>query len=419
MRRLSSITLLSGILCFSTACSPDASSAPAGETTEDNPHQSQSRYHLRFTASFEPENQQVSVTLDVDQRNHLLRQLNLNMPPDRYAMDNHPQTTREGDRVLWQVGNRGGQLSWKVPTSALSTRSPADATITPAWALVKLDDIFPAATTRTLKGASSVSTLVLSGPKDWRFETAYGPVNSGPVAVQTERNFNRPKGWMLAGDLGIRRTQIAGRRFSVAAPKGSGMARMDVIAYLNWIVPDLINIFPEFPERTLIIGAPNELWRGGLSGFQSLYLHQDRPIVSENATSPMIHELVHVAGVHSAAPGSDWLVEGLAEYYALEILRRSGGISDKRFNDAISFQKAWAERENAPLKSPSSGAHTAYAVTVMHDLALELEDRGISLDTITRQLLDAEEISASQLRSLVKNALGQPSSALNAAVPPK
>ena len=50
-----------------------------------------------------------------------------------------------------------------------------------------------------------------------------------------------------------------------------------------------------------------------MSGPGSLYVHADRPMISENGTSTMLHELVHVAMGVSGSAHDDWLVEGLAE----------------------------------------------------------------------------------------------------------
>ena len=73
-------------------------------------------------------------------------------------------------------------------------------------------------------------------------------------------------------------------------------------------------------------------------------------------------------------PRDDWVVEGMAEYYSLEILRRSGGITRERFDDSMDELEAWARRGNGTLKSPSTGPHTARAVMFFRDLQRELRD---------------------------------------------
>ena len=43
-----------------------------------------------------------------------------------------------------------------------------------------------------------------------------------------------------------------------------------------------------------VVGAADPMWRGGLSASNSLFLHADRPLISENGTSTLVHELTHV-----------------------------------------------------------------------------------------------------------------------------
>jgi hypothetical protein len=63
----------------------------------------------------------------------------------------------------------------------------------------------------------------------------------------------------------------------------------------------------------------------------SLYLNSARPMVSENGSSPLLREVVQLFAQIHGRDGSDWLVESLTDYYANELLRRSGGMSDDRY----------------------------------------------------------------------------------------
>jgi hypothetical protein len=94
----------------------------------------------------------------------------------------------------------------------------------------------------------------------------------------------------------------------------------------------------------------------------------NRPLISENGTSPLLHELVHVALRIYAAPPDDWIVEGLAEFYALEIMNRSGTIAKNRYAIAHRALADWG-RDVASLRQPrSSGPVTAKAVGVFRAL---------------------------------------------------
>jgi hypothetical protein len=69
------------------------------------------------------------------------------------------------------------------------------------------------------------------------------------------------------------------------------------------------------PERLIVVGAGDPMWRGGLSAPNSVYLHADLPLISADGTSPLLHEVVHVMLRARSGAGGDWIVEGLAELY--------------------------------------------------------------------------------------------------------
>ena len=98
-------------------------------------------------------------------------------------------------------------------------------------------------------------------------------------------------------------------------------------------------------------------------------------------------------------------------------MRRTGGISTPRFNRAIDTQRSWAQANDGYLAHPSSGANTAYAVTVFHDLADELKAAGSSIDIIANALIDSPQISEATLKQAVYDALGHPSKVLKKVLP--
>jgi hypothetical protein len=235
--------------------------------------------------------------------------------------------------------------------------------------------------------------------------------------MNPSRRFSRPTGWLAAGNLGVRRDQLDGRTLAVVGPVGQGLRRLDTMAFMRWTLPELVAVFPDFPAYFLIVRAGDEMWRGGLSGPASLFLHTDRPLISENATSTLLHELVHLATGQREGTREDWLIEGLAEYYSLEILLRTGGISQKRHDEAMDRLERWAERDNGRLQSPSSGANTARAVTVLHQLQEELQraDAG-TLDPLATQLISSGDITGTELQRLATQALNHKSKVLEKAL---
>lgn len=388
-------------LCLSVLCLSLAHAA-------DDPRP----YDVAYHAHFRPDAGYAEATLTVRQSRPRLIELDFHAPECRYShFDGDGDIERHGERLIWRVPREGGELRYRAAVD--HDRSGADdARLTERWALARLDDLFPPARARSRVGAYAEAHLTLSGPDGWSFETRYGPVGEDGVEVETRgRRFDRPLGWMVAGELGIRRTRIAGRRIAIAGPMNEGLRRMDMLVFLRWTLPELVRVAPTLPERVLVVSGSRDMWRGGLSGPGSLYLHPDRPLVSGNATSSLLHELMHVAMEEPPARGADWIVEGLAEYYSLVVLMRTGGIDDRRFQRALDDLEAWARRDGGTRADPSTGADTAHAVTVFRDLDLELRDAGASLDAVVRELL-AQRITVSRLRSLVAERLPRPSKVL-------
>jgi hypothetical protein len=190
-----------------------------------------------------------------------------------------------------------------------------------------------------------------------------------------------------------------------------------MLAFLRWNLPELVDVFPGFPERLLVVSAGDPMWRGGLSGPASLYIHAERPLISGNGTSTLLHELVHVAQGYRAARDEDWIVEGIAEYYTLEIMRRSGTISEPRYRLGFEKLEKWAARSAGLQSDASTGARTARSVMVMRDLDAELRDRSggaYNLDDVARQLaVDDRPVSLERLRELAGTLAGGPVEALS------
>jgi predicted metalloprotease with PDZ domain len=139
-------------------------------------------------------------------------------------------------------------------------------------------------------------------------------------------------------------------------------------------------------------------------------MHADRPLLSENATSSILHEIVHVALGRGANPGSDWIVEGLSEYYSLLVLRRSGTISAHRHQASLRELREWGQESDNLCARQSSGATTARAVSVFADVDAEIQRgtaKAASLDDVIRALAGSDsDITISSLRATARQVLG-------------
>ena len=377
-------------------------------------------YDAQLTATLDPETSGAEVELKIKQSDSSLKKLDLAAPAELFDSfeASKGEVSREGDRVIWTIPSKGGTLTWHT-TLNVPKGDSYDARITKDWALLRFEDLIPPLTSTSKKGSTSDFVVILKGPEKWSFETRYGKANDKPLNIDSdERRFDRPTGWLIAGELGIRREEIAKRAVTVAAPVGTHFPRVPTLAFLRWTLPDLERVFPMLSKRLLVVSGNEEMWRGALSGPSSLFLHRDRPLISENGTSPLLHELVHVATRMSAEKGDDWIVEGIAEYYSVEVLRRSDGLSPERFKDSMTFLKDWAKRDNGELKHPSKGADTAAAAFLFHRIALELrehsEDDEYPLDKAIQELLSGSEgstkVSRKALQKSIEKVTGKPSS---------
>jgi hypothetical protein len=374
-------------------------------------------YGVGFSANFTPETGNASVSITVEQTSHLLRLLDLSAASDRYGnFSGDGEITREGNRILWVVPEHGGMLNFTVRVNQ-ERGLLLDSRLTDQWVITRLDDLFPPARVRSIKGSTSRSHLELVGPDSWRFESRYGVIDRSVSIDNPQRRFDRPTGWLAGGKLGTRRESISNRKISVTSPTGQGMRRLDIISFLNWTLPDLVNVFRGLQDRILIVGARDEMWRGGLSGPSSVYLHTERPLISENATSTLLHEMVHVAVGPGTGSRDDWIIEGLAEYYSLEVLRRSGGISQMRFERAIAELENWAEKDNGQLVSPSSGANTARAVWLFDSVEKELQKHQAgSLDNVVQNMIANQVFDYQHFLLELENLLGGESATVRKAL---
>jgi hypothetical protein len=374
-------------------------------------------YAIRYGAEFRPAEGVAAVTIRVDQARAELRRMVVTVDPMRhraFAGDGVEVGARE---IVWNVPRRGGELRYLHTVDHRRTSGGYDARMTGDWALLKADKLFAPMQVTTVKDARADATVAFTGPPEWLYQTRYGRVRGELAFDDPDRRFDRPTGWMVAGRIAARREDIAGRYVLVASPAGEGFRHNDVMAFLTWNLPEIVEVLPRFPERLLVVGASGDMWRGGLSGAASLYVHGDRPLVSQNGTSPVLHELVHVGSRLAGDTGGDWIVEGLAEFYGIEALHRSGTVSDVRHARAFAHLEAWAGRENGCLRrTKSTGPHTARAVLVLRALDAEIRrttKNRESLDDVFRDLVrTGPRVDEGRLRAAAERSLGHPSQAL-------
>ncbi len=378
------------------------------------------QYDLDYRFRLDPERKHAKVTIEVGQSRDLLRIVRLRHRPEwhsDFAGDGDIEITDEA--IIWRPPAKGGELHYLSRVDHQRASDGFDSMMTPDFALFRGDDLVPPARVTTVKGARSRARIRIDGPRGWTSVTPFGSDGDKDGWVNIERpdrGFVRPVGWILAGRLGTRWDDVGATRVVVAGPFEQGVRRMDILAFVRWHLPELTRVFPSFPDRLLIVSAGDPMWRGGLSGPSSLYIHADRPLLSENGTSTLLHEMVHVAQGYGAAPGADWIVEGMAEFYGLEIMLRAGTLSKRRFKRAMTRLTDWAKKSTFRPVDYSSGPITARGARIMYETDRELRERtggASSLDDVARKLAAANEpVSLERLRAITASIAGEPLDAL-------
>lgn len=346
---------------------------------------------------------------------HEVRWLRFRVDRERqreFRGDGELSTAPAGDSVEWHPPKGGGTLRYVVRINHLRDEKSYDARVAPEWAIFRGDDLVPPVRVDTETKSEARARLELRLPQGWQAVAPYPRTLAGEFEIRhPHRRFDRPTGWFAVGRLGVLRERVAGVQLAVAAPLDQRVRRLDLLALLRWTLPTLRDVTGGLPARLLIVGAGDPMWRGGLSGPDSVFIHASLPLISRDATSPLLHEVMHAVLGISPGPGGDWIVEGLAESYSLELLVRSKTLSKKR------YEKALAEIAKRGRKAPklevdrSSGATTARAVTVLHELDRLIREGSAgarSLDDVVRILYQqGGEVTTERLKRLAEDLSGR------------
>ncbi|TXH93089.1 MAG: hypothetical protein E6Q72_08140 [Pseudomonas sp.] len=378
------------------------------------------RVDLDYRVRFVPESDLAEVSLTLE-KGEVVQRLTLNLGDEGYYSDFATEGSWTQDSPqsgTWQPAKGRSRLSYKVRISHPRGNDRFDARMTADWALLRGDDLIPSAHMVKDDGVELVARVQFELPKGWSgIETGWPRVGENRFRIDNpSRQFDRPTGWILAGKIGSRRARLGDTDVTVAAPVGEGMRRMDVLTLLTFVWPEVQAVFPRDPAKLLVVGAGDPMWRGGLSAPSSIFLHADRPLVSENGTSSLVHELVHVFSRIRDSDRSDWISEGLAEYYAIELVRRAGGMGEDRYQAIRKKLINWSRQVISLRTENSTGPVTARAVLLLQELDREIRkhtDNQRSLDDVTRGLMRLEKASTRDFIEISENVMGRASQVLD------
>ena len=376
-------------------------------------------FALDYTIELLPKQDQARITMALGKGSERVTELTLAFDAKRYsgfkATGGKFVATAAG-KATWTPAGDGSKLTWLVRVTRPRDSGDFDARMTPDWALFRGDKVIPFIKARMKKNTESVARLQFVMPPDWtNVDTGWMRQGHRFLVDNRERKFDRPIGWMIAGKVGTRRDQFGMTEIAVAAPKGDPLDRMDALTMINFVWPEIEGAFGKTPRKVLIVGAGDPMWRGGLSAPNSLFFHSQRPLVSENATSTLFHELTHVVTRVSGEDRSDWIAEGLAEFYSVELVWRAGGMSDARRERVYDNLREWGRSVKSLRTDRSSAETTARAVVLLHELDAEIRARTKDqkdIDDVTRILRVMHKVSTLEFIAATEKVLGGKSKVL-------
>lgn len=385
--------------------------------------------HLRFELDLRRGESSTAARIIVRQDSAALREIVLDGARLQKATGDGEIVLKQG-QLRWEPPATGGTLRYQVTLSHRRQGKNAagnDAWVGEQFAVFRGEDAFPIRAWRRSKDSGLTGELLVRRPDNWRLITPYLPDALGRMAIRNPgKRLARPIGWITAGDLGTRRDTIADIEITVTAPRGERMERVGMLGLLRWTLPQLVQQLATAesrPRYISIVAAGSPLWLGALSAPNSIFVHTDRPLISENGTSTIVHEMVHVLLADLDTPrDQDWIDEGLAEYLSLRALKDSGTISAVRYEATIAEFRRWGSAVTSLQATSSTGPVTARAVTVFADLDTELRKagrNGQSLAVVIRGLLEStRRVDLATLRLAARRVLGRDSLALAPAAVP-
>lgn len=372
-------------------------------------------YHVKLL----PQTEQAEVRVSLSQGS-AVRSLDFDLGHDStysdFKADGQWKVT--GHRGLWQPSADKASLTYRVRLTQARKPGVYEARVTPGWAMFRGEDLVPTARLDQQDGVELVSRLMFELPAGWKsIETAWPRIGKHKFRVDNvSRLFDRPTGWMLAGNLGSRRVRLGETEVTVASPKAQGMRRMDVLTLLTFVWPQVEAAFPRHPAKLLVVGASDPMRRGAFSARDSIFLNSRTPLVSENGGSPLIREVVQAIGRFNDHDSSDWISEGMGEFYAIELLRRAGGVTDERYQ-AIQARLARESKDVTSLRGEHvSGATVSRAVLVLQELDREIRVKTHnkrSLDDLAQAVMRADRITTAEFVQLAESIIGESSVVLD------
>lgn len=334
-----------------------------------------------------------------------VKYLRLHFPADRLDRF-HGSGTLEPIRggLHWVPGGPYAHLTYRVRINhARGQHQRFDSYAGADWIVTRARDLFPRITINCEpgkeEGVKSRARLIFRLPSGWHSAAALPALGSNAYRLnEPGKMLDRPRGWFALGAVALDHQEIAGTMVQVARAPGSELHPPELFRFLDGTLPALGKLLNATPETVLLVSAPDPMWHGGISGEHSFFMHAGRPLRTPDKTSPYLHELFHVLQPFKPAADADWIEEGLAEFYSLELQRRAGLIDAAAYTRALGYFERYGlwnvdltqQQDNAATNNSAPLVMYALDQRIQHatagkarldDVVTRLATRGGTVDT--------------------------------------
>lgn len=318
-----------------------------------------------------------------------IRGIRLRFPVERFdQFTASGKLEQKGGEVLWEPGQPYAHLSYRVRVDNSRGRQQRyDSYAASDWIITRAKGLFPRISVvydDRKPAPKSRARLVFKLPSGWRVVTAMEAAAPDVfLPLQPGNSLDRPTGWMALGEIDVSRQEIGNTMVEVARVPGSKLKSAELFRLYEDTLPMLQKLLQRPMEHLLVVSGPDPMWHGGISGTDSFYIHGDRALRTPDKTSPYLHELFHVMQPYKPGPDADWIEEGLAEYYSLELQRRAGLLDAAAYDRGLGYLQRYGLWNVDMTKQQDNAATNNSAPFIMHAI-----DQRIQRATAGKQRLD-------------------------------
>lgn len=347
-----------------------------------------------------------------------VRSFRLRFPAERFeAFEATGKLQPSDEGLVWTPGKPYAHLSYRVQVKHVRGQQLRfDSYAENTWAVTRAQDLFPRIDIDCGAGLKeppkSRARLIFRLPRGWRSAAALTPLGTDTYQLsEAGKILDRPRGWFALGKLELHRQEIGRTMVELARVPGAKPSAQEIFLFLDQTLPGLKKLLYAGDGRLLVVNAPDPMWHGGISGEQSFFMHAGRPLRTPDKTSPYLHELFHILQPFRPAKDADWIQEGLAEYYSLELQRRAGLIDAAAFSRALGYFERYGLWNADLTRQQDNAATNNSAPLVMYALDQRIQRASAGkkrLDDVVAVLAqEGGEVSTARFFQIVHQVSGK------------